>query len=228
MKYKYLLFDLDGTIFDYDGAESGALEKTFEYFGLTYSDSFLKEYRKINKQIWQDYELGHISQEKLRTERFRRLGISLGINFDLKDISLIYLKNLSSQRYLLPGTLSLLEDLSERSFKMYLITNGLKDVQRSRLSESEITRYFTDIFISEEIGFAKPDQAIFNEVFKRMSYPDKRSVLIIGDSLTSDIAGGNNSGIDTCWFNPDKLNNNTKIFPTYELTNICDLIRILM
>jgi len=227
MKYKYLLFDLDGTLFDYDRSESNALEKTFGDFGFSYSVSSLEGYRKINKQIWQDYESGYISQEKLKTERFRRLGLFLGISFDSVNISFRYLENLSHERHLLPGTLSVLRELSERSFKMYLITNGLKDVQRSRLSLSKITKFFIDVYISEEIGFAKPDQAIFDEVFKRMKYPNRKEVIIIGDSLTSDIAGGNNSGIDTCWFNPKMRENTTKIIPTYELKDLFDLIAIL-
>ena len=227
MKYSYLLFDLDGTLFDYDRAESEALRQTFLDSDIDYKSIFLQEYRNINKQIWLDYESGIITQKKLKIERFRRLGKALDFEIDPEIFSGSYLQNLSLGRYLLNGVLSLLSELSQDLYRMFLITNGLKDVQRERLSGSEITRFFTDVFISEEIGAAKPDKAIFDESFRRMGYPAKKEVLLIGDSLSSDIAGGNSFGIDTCWINPGKIENDSKYLPTYVLEGVEYLKKIL-
>lgn len=223
MRYSYCLFDLDGTLFDYDKAESAAIRKTFQDHNVEYSPSYLLEYRKINKQIWLDYESGIITQTELKTERFCRLLKVLGIDADPEKFGISYLKNLSQGRYLLPGVIPVLELLSENNIKMYLITNGLKDVQRERLSGSEITRYFMDIFISEELGSAKPDNAIFDESFRRMGSPEKEEVLLIGDSLSSDIAGGCSYKIDTCWYNPNHLDNNSGHTPTYTIKDISEL-----
>ncbi len=227
MKYRYLLFDLDGTLFDYDRAESYALNQTFRESGFEHRDTFLSEYRKINKQIWLDYESGSITQKELKTERFRRLSESLGIEISPDKFSVSYLRNLSQGRFLLPGVLTFLTELSTNSVRMYLITNGLKDVQRERLSGSEITEFFSDVFISEEIGAAKPDKAIFDESFRRMGNPDKNEVLLVGDSLSSDIAGGFSYGIDTCWINPENHENKTNIIPTYIIKSVQELRNIL-
>ena len=227
MKYKYLLFDLDGTLFDYEKAESNALIQTFQNFGFEYSEIFLQEYRKINMQIWLDYESGSITQKELKTERFKRLGKVLDIEIDPENFSRSYLNNLSQGRFLLNGVSGLLAELSEGSYRMYLITNGLKDVQRERLSGSEITEFFSDVFISEEIGAAKPDKEIFDESFRRMGNPYKNEVLLIGDSLTSDIAGGCSYGIDTCWINPGNLVNDSEHKPTYVIDNVKLLRKIL-
>ncbi|MEN8221961.1 MAG: YjjG family noncanonical pyrimidine nucleotidase [Acidobacteriota bacterium] len=227
MKYRYLLFDLDGTIFDYDRAEAHALEETFTQFNLVFKKDHLTLYRDINKQIWADYENGIISQNDLSLERFGRLSSSLKIDFDASFFSSVYLKNLSKGRYLIPGAVELLELLFSREFKLYLITNGLKDVQRERLSGSPVTPFFKDIFISEEMGAAKPDRKIFDESFNRMGSPEKSEVLIIGDSLSSDIAGGFSYGIDTCWINPEKLLNNSNYFPTFVLESVNGLREIL-
>ncbi len=227
MRYAYCLFDLDGTLFDYDKAESTAIQKTFEDHDVKYSPSYLQEYGRINKQIWLDYESGLITQVELKTERFRRLLETLGIDTDPGRFGIAYLKNLSQGRYLLPGVIPLLELLSKNNIKMYLITNGLKDVQRERLSGSEITKYFIDVFISEEIGAAKPDNAIFDESFRRMGFPEKEDVLLIGDSLSSDIAGGCSYKIDTCWYNPKHLDNNSGCTPIYTIQDITELEKIL-
>jgi len=227
MKYSYCLFDLDGTLFDYNKAESTAIRKTFQNNDIKYSASHLQEYRKINKQIWNDYESGFITQVELKTERFGRLFETLGIDTDPGRFGISYLKNLSQERDLLPGVIPILDLLSENNIKMYLITNGLKDVQRERLAGSEITKYFIDVFISEEIGAAKPDKTIFDESFRRMGSPEKKEVLLVGDSLSSDIAGGCSYKIDTCWYNPNRLKNDSGYTPVYTIQDIIELKKIL-
>ncbi len=226
MKYKILLFDLDGTLFDYDQAEQSALKKTFELFGINFIDRFINEYRVVNKRIWIDYEGGLISQKELKIERFKRFAELIGIEIDVPGFAESYLNHLSEGRYLIAGTMKIIPYLS-RYCKLFLITNGLKLVQRRRLRGSEITEYFSDIFISEEIGHAKPGPEIFEVAFKRMGSPFRENVLMIGDSLSSDIAGGIGYGVDTCWFNPDRKINESKFAPTYEINELLELLEII-
>ena len=226
MLYSWLLFDADGTLFDYDTAESKALAATFHDSGIPFTVGYAKSYRQINAQIWSDFEKGQISQEELRSERFGRLFTALEIDADPLPFSDAYLTNLGNAADLIDGTQSLLQTLYKK-YKLLLITNGIPEVQRSRLAHSTILRYFEVIIISGEIGIAKPDPAIFDAAFQSMGHPPRAETLIIGDSLTSDIQGGLNYGIDTCWYNPDQHPPNPAIPATYEIQTLAELHALL-
>ena len=227
LKYKWLLFDADGTLFNYDKAEANALQKTFFAFGLDFVARYAEAYREINGKIWLAFERGEITQNKIRTERFKRLSEAIGINFDPIAFSQTYLLFLGEGAFLIEGAEKLLSQLEGQAGLM-LITNGLKDVQRSRLAYSTIQHYFSDVVISEEVGSAKPDAGIFQVAFEKMGNPSKTEVLIIGDSLTSDIRGGNHFGIDTCWFNPEGKINDQGVSIQYEIRHLHELPLILM
>jgi 2-haloacid dehalogenase len=227
MKYQHLLFDLDGTLFDYDKAESDALENTFHQFGFEYESEFLTIYRELNHLIWQDFENGKIAQKVLKTKRFEQLAESLNLKFDSSKFSDNYLLNLSKGIELIDGTEELLENLAGKA-KLYLITNGLTIVQRPRIKNSTIGKYFDDVIISEEVGFAKPQKEIFDLAFDMMGIPGKDEVLIIGDSISSDIAGGINYGIDTCWYNPNSKELENNLTPTYEILDLHELTTIIL
>lgn len=226
MKYKWLLFDLDGTLFDYDKGETVAFQKTFDDFKINYKEEFLSIYDSINKQLWKKFELGQIEVEKLKVERFELLLDQIDHDVNPAEFSNNYLVNLSNCTFLLDGVEELLRELDGK-FKMMLITNGLKSVQRPRLKNSTIKNYFEDIVISEEVGSAKPDNKIFDIAFSKMNKPPKDEVLMIGDSLSSDIQGGINYNLDTCWLNVKSLNSNG-LAPTYEIKNISELKNILL
>ncbi len=226
MKYKWLLFDLDGTLFDYDKGETVAFQKTFDDFKINYKEEFLSIYDSINKQLWKKFELGQIEVEKLKVERFELLLDQIDHEVNPAEFSNNYLVNLSNCTFLLDGVEELLRELDGK-FKMMLITNGLKSVQRPRLKNSTIKNYFEDIVISEEVGSAKPDNKIFDIAFSKMNKPPKDEVLMIGDSLSSDIQGGINYNLDTCWLNVKSLNSNG-LAPTYEIKNISELKNILL
>lgn len=201
MTYQWLLFDADGTLFDFEQAETNALRGTFMDLNLPFNASGAETYSRINKQIWGDFENGRITSEALRTRRFELLFEELGITTDVEQFSQQYLVNLSQQTVLLDGTEETLRALAG-AYNLAIITNGLKDVQRPRLALSTIGGYFKAVAISEEIGAAKPDPRFFAAAFEMIGNPPKDQALVIGDSLTSDIAGGNQFGLDTCWFNP--------------------------
>ena len=225
MKYKWLLFDADGTLFDYDKAEKQALKNTFAQIGYPFEAHYLNEYQKINRAMWLDFEKGKINQQRLRTRRFELLFEAVNLHHDSQDFSAKYLANLAQGTYLIDGAEEIIKTLSTK-FGIVIITNGLMDVQRPRFDQSSIRRYIKEIIISEEVGSAKPDKKIFDIAFERMNHPAKDEVIIIGDSLTSDIQGGHNYGIDTCWFNPEGKTNG-QITTTFEIQRLDQLPKIL-
>lgn len=226
-EYRTLLFDADGTLFDYEKAERYALLKSFSHFSVSLNDDdTVAGYRLINHELWQKFEGGMISLPELRTERFSRLFASLELTLDPYDFGEVYIHYLGESSDLLPGTLSLLNRLKE-TYELALITNGLADVQYRRIQAAGLNAFFPVIVISEEIGFPKPDPKFFEITLNRLNNPPKEEVLIIGDSLTSDIAGGNLSGIDTCWFNPQEKTNGSSYKPTFTISRLSDLLHIL-
>lgn len=227
MKYTWLLFDADGTLFNYDQAEASALEQTFEYFQLRYELTYRQTYQRINHHLWLDFEKGLVTSESLRVKRFELLCAELGIQFDVEALSARYLVNLAKGSQLIEGADQVIQVLRQH-YKLGLITNGLKDVQRPRLAQSALCDSFGVFIISEEVGAAKPDRAIFDIAFQKMGNPQRDQVLMIGDSVTSDIRGGNNYGIDTCWFNSGRVLRKDGFIIKYEISWLADLIQILL
>ncbi|MFN2290514.1 MAG: YjjG family noncanonical pyrimidine nucleotidase [Anaerolineae bacterium] len=226
MRYEWILFDADGTLFDYDRAEVSALARTFEQFGLRFPPEAAETYRAINGEIWQQFELGQISQQRLRWQRFDLLAEALELGFDPEAFSGRYLHNLAQGTDLIDGAEQVLEALHGR-VDLMLITNGLKEVQRSRLARSTIGHYFSDVIISEEVGAAKPHPQIFEVALQRMGAPARDRVLIVGDSLSSDIQGGSDYGIHTCWYNPGGSPRPDQLRIDYEITDLRELLDVL-
>lgn len=227
MKYQVIIFDADDTLFDFQKSEKHALMNTMLEFKIDYDENnHLKIYKEINTAIWKDFESGVITQKELKTERFKRFSRELNSNFDENEFSKAYAKHLASASFLYNETTTLIEELY-KSFRLAIITNGLTDVQNGRIRKSVISNYFEDIVISEEVKVAKPNPKIFELALNNMKHSDKSKVLMVGDSLTSDIKGGINFGIDTCWLNTSKCKNTTSIIPTYEISNIIELKAIL-
>ncbi len=226
MKYKWLLFDADGTLFDYDLAEKIALKKSIEEIGLQYDDSVLRVYRKFNGDLWVQFENGKIKPDELKVKRFSLLLNHYNFNYDNHRLSLIYVDHLADCSILIDGTENVIKQLSGK-YKLLLITNGLKSVQRKRFNNSSIKNYFQDIIISEEIGVAKPDPKMLEYAATKMNSTNKNEMLLVGDSLTSDIKAGNNFGIDTCWFNPEGKKNESGFKITYEIKSLDKLLDIL-
>ena len=218
MKYTWLLFDADHTLFDFDLAEVKALANSFAEFGYPYNEATGQTYRTINQQIWRELERGEITPNELRTTRFLRLYNAVGIQAEPEPFSDAYLRHLANCGDLIDDAETIIQQ-----YKLALITNGLSDVQRPRLATSPLQPYFQTITISDEIGYAKPDPRIFDAAFAQMGNPAKTEVLIIGDSLSSDMQGGVNYNIDTCWFNPqNKPLNGLPI--TYEIQQLAELL----
>jgi 2-haloacid dehalogenase len=224
MSYLWLLFDADDTLFDYPLAEAKALRSTFEHFGQVYRSQYLQIYQIFNRLVWEEFERGETSAAELRLNRFRLLFDEIGIPLYPQDFSQNYLENLAHASDLFPGVADVLKTLSGH-YHTAMVTNGLKDVQRPRLQHSAISSFIEKVFISEEMGVAKPASGFFEAVFREIGFPPKAEVLIIGDSLTSDIQGGISYGIDTCWFNP--TGKTTTLPVTYMIKTLGQLLKIL-
>ena len=226
VKYRWLLFDADGTLFDYDRAEATALRRAFARFDQPFEPEYAAAYRRINADLWRAYERGEIDQDRLRLERFARLFAALGLDLNAAQFSAIYLQHLAQAAYLIPGAEDVLTALHGK-MGLALITNGVADVQRSRLGRSTIGGYLSPWIISGEVGVAKPDRAIFEIAFRAMGQPRKKEVLIIGDSLTSDMEGGRSFGIDTCWFNPRGKPRPPGIEVHYEIRDLREILHLV-
>ena len=226
MKYEWLFFDLDNTILDFDKAMVYALKKTIADFQIAEDDQHLSIYSLINKQCWSDMEKGLISQTELRTLRMKRFLEAIDVDSNPVQFSEDYHSNLSSKIFYLDDAKILLENWSSQ-YRMILVTNGLKEIQRRRLEQDNLKNHFQHIVISDEIGVAKPHAAFFDYAFEQIGFPQKEKVLIIGDSLSSDIRGGNNYGIDTCWLNKGKKTAAEDDLPTFEIEKLADLEKII-
>jgi 2-haloacid dehalogenase len=225
MRYKWVLFDADGTLFDYDRAEATALRRTLGEFGCSYKARYAEIYRQINQEIWREFEQGRISQHRLRTRRFKLLFEEIGVVCDPDQFSTRYLLHLAAGTDLIEGAAEVVRWLHGKA-GLVLITNGMPEVQRPRFARSDLSDYFADIVISEEVGAAKPDPKIFDAAFQVMNWPNKEEVLMVGDSLTSDINGGNSYGIDTCWFNPRQDPYTVDAKSRFEIRELRELLKL--
>ncbi|MFC1978915.1 YjjG family noncanonical pyrimidine nucleotidase [Chloroflexota bacterium] len=226
MKYKWLLFDADSTLFDYDKAEALALQATFEQFGYAFEPAYLAAYRKINERVFELYAQGSITTQQVRVGRFEQLSEVLGIELDCAPFGDAHIANLAKGAYLIDGAQDAVSTLCRKA-DLAIITNGLLDVSKPRAAKSSIGKYFKDVVSAEEIGVSKPNARFFEIALDRIGNPPKEAVLIIGDNLISDIKGGYDFGIDTCWFNPTRLKHNHDIEITYEINHLSELLHIL-
>lgn len=198
---EFLFLDLDDTILDFQKAERLALAKTLESFGLPPTDTVLARYHEINREHWERLERKELTRQEVLVGRFAALFAEMGLSAQAEKVARAYEENLSQGHYFLPGAEEALQSLSKK-YKLYLASNGTARVQAGRLKSAGIIPYFQEIFVSEEMGHNKPDPAYFDACFARIPGFRKDRAMMVGDSLTSDILGGIQAGIATCWVNP--------------------------
>ena len=227
MSYIFLLFDLDHTLLDFDAAEDVALSHLLKEEGVEDIQAYKDYYVPMNKALWKDLELKKITKQELVNTRFAKLFAHFGIEKDGAYLAERYQFFLSKQGQIFPGVEDLLKKLIHQGYELYAATNGITAIQTGRLAQSGIAPFFKEIFISEQLHTQKPDAAFYEKIGARISNFDKKNALMIGDSLSADIQGGNNAGIDTVWYNPDHLENNTQAQPTYEVDSYQALLEIL-
>lgn len=222
---EFLLIDLDDTILDFKKAEHIAVKKTLADFGVEPTDAVCARYSVINQLHWEAMERKEMTRQQVLEGRFAVLFQELGVAVDAAECSRCYTQNLSIGHYFLPGAREAVERLSKK-FKLYLTSNGTAWVQRSRLESADIEKFFRDIFISQEIGFNKPAIEYFEGCFAKIPGFDHKKAMIVGDSLSSDIKGGKNAGIATCWINPNHKTADA-VVPDYEIEDLTQLEALL-
>ncbi|MGI6167142.1 MAG: YjjG family noncanonical pyrimidine nucleotidase [Eubacteriales bacterium] len=201
MKYKILLFDADGTLLDFKRSEREALSDMLKDFGQPCGDAAARRYSEINDSLWKKLERGEITRNDLILKRFELFAGEYGIKCDPEEMSRAYFSALATKSFLIAGALDVCRELS-KTCRLFLITNGFKHIQESRFGGSLLAQFFEGVFISEEIGADKPSREYFDAVIAAIPDFDARETLVIGDSLSSDIAGGIGAGLDVCWYNP--------------------------
>ena len=203
MKYDILLFDADNTLFDFDASERLAFDEFAPRFGITPTNENYELYRKFNLETWAEIEKNSAPKERLLVLRYEKLFNALGIEADAEEANLVFLRALSTKGVLYPETIGLLESLKAANCRLYMITNGVTEVQDGRIAATDTEKYFDEIFISEKVGASKPHKAFFDHVAASVPNFSRDRALVVGDSLTSDVAGANQYGLDCVWFNPN-------------------------
>ncbi len=202
-RYALVLFDLDNTLSDFESAQRIALPGLLAEHGVADGAALIPTFKELASPLWAQLEAGELTLETLNDERFRRLVEHTGLDLDPAVVAPQYLAWLGRSGELWPGALPLLDRLLG-TVDMGLVTNGYSEVQRPRLDKFDLNRYFSSVTVSSEIGHAKPSNAFFDVALAAHGNPDPSTVLVVGDSLSSDIAGGAAAGCATCWFNPTR------------------------
>lgn len=225
LPYSTVLFDLDDTLFDFGAAEAVAIRQVLKNNGLPSDNKAVKTYSAINLHYWKLFESGKIKREQIFTERFAALLDTFGTEGDAVKLSSEYGMLLSTQHQLVDGAEDILAYCKNKGYRIYIASNGLSSTQHRRIAESGVAGYFDRVFVSEDTGYKKPEKGFFDFILENGDEKDHSRMLIVGDSQTSDILGGINAGIDTCWLNPSAKVSSCK--PTYEISRLADLKRIL-
>lgn len=225
MKYEYFLLDADDTIFDFIGAAKWSLKIAFEKFGLEYSDKLFDLFKSKNDEAWREYEKGKFDKPSLRFYRFYEFFKEAKINANPTLVDGVYFDTLCTSSHIIDGAITFLENLKTRG-EIYLITNGTTVAQEGRIKASGIGSFLKDVFISDQLGVAKPEKKFFDIVLESIK-KEKGKCVVIGDSLSSDIQGANNAGLDCIWFNPYRKQNQTSAQPNYIAENYSEILEII-
>ena len=222
MPYHWILFDADNTILDFDRSEREALAEALKELAIPFEESHHQAYHRINKACWRAFEQGELSRDELRLRRFELFFQEIGHQAEAGAFGASYLQHLSHGSFLIEGAMDQVRRLAGK-YRLALVTNGLKEVQRPRISKSGLEPFFQAIVVSDEIGHSKPNSSFFEYTFDQIGHPPKDKVLIIGDNLNADIRGGADFGIHTCWYNPQHQENDLGISPNYEVARLQNL-----
>jgi len=227
-KIKVILWDIDGTLLDFEAVEKVAIQHCFDKVGFgVCTDEMLKTYMGINRGYWQRLERGEITKQEVLVGRFREFFGVCGLDTSVAEKFNEEYQIALGENYVFCENAREVIEACKKRMPQYAVTNGTKVAQDGKLKNSGLMHVFDRVFISEEVGYEKPDVKFFDEVFRSIGEYDRKEVLIVGDSLTSDIRGGNNAGIVTCWYNPKKLKNDAGVTVDYEITDLAQVLELL-
>lgn len=224
--YSHILFDMDDTILDFQAAQLVSFKCVCEKYDIPFSSEIYHLYEGINHNLWKKFDEGLLSKDVVQTERFTHFFNALNRTIDGQQANSTYQDSLATQTWLIPHAKETCMELSKHH-TLSIVTNGVGITQKRRFLSSEIFPYFKNILISEDIGVAKPDKKFFDEAFKLIDCFEKDKILLVGDSLSSDIKGANNAGIDCCWFNPKGIPSDGQLQITYTITDLRQLTSII-
>lgn len=225
--FKTVLWDIDGTLLNFEKAEDKSLKELFEKYGIDFDEQTLEDYKLINRQYWAKIEHHMIEREIALVSRFQEFFYSKGImHIDCKKFNDEYQLALGRNFVVEEGALEICAKLDDMGIVQYAITNGSKVAQAIKIRKSHLDQYMRDEFISEELGYEKPDTRFFNVVRETTHY-NPETTLVVGDGLTSDIRGGNYAGLKCCWYNPGHLRNIEGVHVDYEIDHLLKLVEII-
>ena len=224
--YEFVFLDADDTLLDFLKTERAAISESFRRFGLAPTDDLIRRYSAINQSCWERMERGEITRDRVLIERFEILFARLGAEIDPRVFENTYQTLLGQHAFLVEGAEDILAYLRPK-YKLYIASNGVAATGDSRFRDAGLSGWFDDIFISERIGHHKPEKAYFDACFARIPGFRRDRAIIVGDSLSSDIQGGVNAGIATCWFNYRNRAPRDGIRPDYTIHSLAELKTIL-
>jgi len=223
--YDIVLLDADMTIWDFEASEKYALRDVVERLGVSVTEEIMQHYHEVNDALWHAFNLKQVTREQLTVQRFEDLLAFIGKEgaADPAELNEFYQEQLGSYSIMLPGAEEMCRTLAERC-TLYILTNGLHVAQTGRFEKSPIKPYIKEMFISQDMGCQKPDKEYFDKVFEIIGLEDRTRAVMVGDSLTSDIQGGINGGVDTIWYNPKRKPMNPHIMPTYTAYSMDEIV----
>ena len=228
MSYDILLFDADRTLFDFDESEKLAFFEIAPRYGVASTNENFELYKRINHENWQALELGLVTKEVLVVRRFAQFLEAVHAVGNAQKMNDDYLTALSKKSILFKDTLPLLEKLKGAGKRIFIITNGVTKVQEGRLKDSPILPYLEQVFISEQMNVSKPQKLFFDLVAQKIEGYTPENALVIGDSLTSDIQGANNAGLDCVWLNLENAPNDKSLKVTFEAKSLDEIGKFIL
>jgi 2-haloacid dehalogenase len=227
VRYHTVLFDADDTLFDYGKAERYALEKACTQYKVSFSEALLRDYRACNERLWRLFERRMLSKITLQHRRFVELFALRGLGgLDPDAFNRDYVFFLGEGGFLNDGALDVCQALAPR-VTLAVVTNGIEATQAARLKHSALNGLIPWLFVSESAGCAKPERAYFADVFRRLGLTRTDGVLMVGDALASDIKGGLDFGLDTCWYNPNRLEPPAGHSPKFQIHHLREVLGIV-
>lgn len=224
---KYIIFDLDDTLLDFQKGEVEGVKKILKTNGVADIHQGFSTYQTINQKVWQQIESG-VPRQPLLDTRFSKTLALFDIDANGVKLEAEYREMLNHNFYTLPGAAALLDSLKQNDFILFVGTNGVKKTQFDRLEGSGLLKYFDDYFISEDIGFSKPSTEFFSPIFKKYQQLTRENTFMIGDRLQSDILGANRVGLRSIWYNPNEMDNTFDYQPTYTANSYDQIKQILL
>lgn len=226
MTYTTLLFDIDNTLLNFKAAETIALEKLFKTLNVPYTKEVLDTYFEVNHALWQAHERGEIDQQTILDNRFGTALAPFNLPYTGREMDQMFRTLIEENNIFMPGAMELLKAVKD-DYRLGIVTNGITDTQYKRLDHANIREWFDYVFISQEIGFAKPMIEFFDVVAQTIPNFDPAQTIVLGDNIKADVYGAMNAGITGCWYNPEGLQNTSDIKPDYEIHHLIDFLKII-